>query len=109
MTIREFVTILKRLPHKAIIKNVSINESGMCEGNNYNYCLGETYNGGAEYVGEIISFLEQKVVGSIKWDIEYTYDSILVYGFPDCGGFDIEGILLTENGYSIKKYKSFSY
>ena len=104
MTIKEFLETLRNLPEYVMIKGVNVSNSGSDRGDYYNFCLGKGSN--EVSVKDLIKYIKSNVIN--KEFIGYkggTFimheDTTITYGYSDYGGYEIDGILIDNEGAKI--------
>lgn len=104
MNIREFIKVLNNIDDNTIIRGIDINNSGSDRGNYYDFCLSISRK--QLTVHELKHFILNNVIGKefIGYKERYfkmDYDSIIKFGYPDCGGENIVGLIVDERGFNI--------
>lgn len=113
MTIEDLLTTLSYLPKDGIIKNIDLEESTSDRGDYYHFCLYESQNSNVR-AKELSDFINNEVInhsfnGYKGGDFEMHLNTTITYGCPDCGGYNIDGLLIDEEGITIKKQKCLYY
>lgn len=113
MIIKNFLKSLDYLSDDVIIKNVAL-EGGSDRSCYGDFCLVEKERNNKVTVKELREFILNEVIGKIfigykGGDFRMDKYSTINLGYPHCGGYTIDGILIDEDGITIKKQRVLYY
>lgn len=114
MIIMELLDSLNYLSDDTIIKNIKLDGSSD-RGNYEDFCLQEQESElGTITVKELKDFLINNVIGKTfkgykGGDFGMDKYSTITLGYPDCGGRNVDGILINSIGVKIKVQKTLYY
>lgn len=104
MTIKELLETLRNLPEDVMIKEVDVINSGSDRGVYCNFCLGKGNN--EVPAKDLIKYIKgnvinKKFIGYKGGTFIMNEDTTITYGYSDCGGYEIDGILIDNEGAKI--------
>ena len=113
MWIGKLLEILELVDENSVIKNITLNDHGSDRGDYNDFYIGEFENG-KHTVKNLKDLLKYNVIGKTfigykGGDFTMDEDTRITLGGYGYSGQDIEGILINENGVSLKVQKILYY